>query len=245
MPRRLILTVAISALLALGGFALAAAQDPGFTAPAVKTVEAPIVNTLGGTIGVVELQQDAAGVVLLRVDVGGLPAGAHGIHIHSVGTCQGPAFATAGAHFNPSGTKHGIGAPGGPHAGDLAQIPATFSGTGLHFATTNRISLTGGTTNIFDADGSALVIHASADDQTTDPTGNSGGRIACAVIAAPTAPPATATAAPAPVQAPRPPATGTGAGDSGSRFAVLGGLVLAVIGLAGVIARATARKASR
>jgi Cu-Zn family superoxide dismutase len=208
MLRRIIAIGAIS-MVALGALsAQVFAQDPTYGGTAVKSLTATLVDTTGTAIGTVQLHQDAAGVVLVRVDAAGLPAGAHGMHVHGVGRCEGPAFASAGGHFNPSGHKHGLANPAGPHEGDLTQIGETFAGTGTVMVTTNRVSLTGGTNFIGDADGSALVIHAAADDQVTDPTGNSGGRIACAVLASPqlgAAPAATAT-----VPAPKPPATGNG-----------------------------------
>lgn len=203
------------------------AADPPYSGTAVVSVTATLVDTAGKAIGTVQLHQDAAGVVLVRVDAAGIPAGAHGMHIHQTGKCDGPAFASSGGHFNPTNKKHGLDSPDGAHGGDLAQIPATFDGSGTHQATTNRVSLTAGPLNIADSDGSALVIHAGPDDQLTDPTGNSGGRIACAVLSAGTG-------------APLPPNTGTGIeAEGGSRYAVLGGvaaifgsLVLATVGLA-------------
>lgn len=222
-----VICVLAYALVATRGFA----ADPPYSGTAVVSVTSTLVDTAGTPIGTVQLHQDAAGVVLVRVDATGIPAGAHGIHIHQTGRCEGPAFASAGGHFNPTSKKHGLDSPEGAHGGDLAQIPATFDGSGTHQATTDRISLTPGPLNIADADGSALVIHAAADDQVTDPTGNSGSRVACAVLAAP-------------ISAPLPPDTGTGQGegpDSGSRFAVVAG----VAALAGAIGLATARTARR
>lgn len=187
----------------------------------------------------------------MRIDAAGLPAGAHGVHIHATGKCEGPAFLSSGGHFNPAAKKHGFDSPDGPHAGDLAQIPPSFTGTGTHLATTDRVSLTAGAISIEDADGSALVVHAAADDQVTDPTGNTGARIACAVIAAaqPTTPTATATAtatasaspAATTTTAPRPPATGSGR-DGGSgvnalALALIGGLAATLGGAAVAIRR--------
>jgi Cu-Zn family superoxide dismutase len=214
--------VAIAAYVGLVPGVLAA--DPPYGGTAVQSVTATLVDPAGKQLGTVQLHQDAAGVVLVRVDAARIPAGAHGMHIHQTGRCEGPAFASAGGHFNPTNKKHGLDSPDGAHGGDLTQIPATFDGSGVHEATTARISLTGGVTALNDADGSSLIIHAGPDDQVTDPTGNSGGRIACAVLAAPTA-------------APLPPATGTGlAPESGGRFAVFAGfaIIAAALALAGV-----------
>jgi Cu-Zn family superoxide dismutase len=189
-------------------------------------VTSTLVDTTGKSVGTVQLHQDAAGVVLVRIDAAGIPAGAHGVHIHQTGKCEGPGFTSAGGHFNPTNKKHGLDSPDGAHAGDLAQVPATFDGSGTHEATTNRLSLTAGPLSISDADGSSLIVHAGPDDQLTDPTGNSGGRIACAVLA--------------PASAPLPPATGTSLAPEGSgRFAVLGG----VLAIAGAVGLATARMA--
>lgn len=227
MIRKLVVVTAGLAALAV---APALAADPPYSGTAVVSVTATLVDTTGLAIGTVQLHQDAAGVVLVRVDTAGIPAGSHGIHIHQTGKCEGPGFTTAGGHFNPTNKKHGLDSPDGAHGGDLTQIPASFDGSGTHQATTNRVSLTGGPLNISDADGSALVVHATADDQLTDPTGNSGGRIACAVIAAPQS-------------APLPPNTGTGnalaksAGNYGAAFGIAC--------IAGAVALATARIARR
>ena len=221
--------VAVTTLASVSSLALA--DDPSYSGTAVKSVTATLVGTSGNAIGTVQLHQDASGVVLVRVDAAGLPAGAHGMHIHAVGRCEGPAFTSAGGHFNPGAHQHGLNNPAGPHEGDLTQISPSFTGTGTITTTTSRVSLTGGPNLIGDADGSALVIHASADDQLTDPTGNSGGRIACAVLAAPQAlaPTPAATATSVPPQAPRPPATGTGVATSDANAV---GLALGVVALA-------------
>ena len=137
----------------------------------------PLVIASGQAIGTVRAWQTAGGVTF-RVEATGLPHGIHGIHVHSVGRCDGPDFASAGPHWNPAGRKHGLGNPAGPHAGDLPNVEVAANGVlgatvvlpGTNLAT------------LLDADGAALVIHAGADDNITDPSGNSGARIACAVI---------------------------------------------------------------
>ena len=111
----------------------------------------------------------------------GLPAGVHGIHVHAVGKCEGPAFTTAGPHWNPSAKMHGTENPMGPHHGDLPNITIAADGTG-----TLSYPLAGGTLDgLLDADGASVVIHAKVDDYRTDPSGNSGDRIACGVLARP------------------------------------------------------------
>jgi Cu-Zn family superoxide dismutase len=119
------------------------------------------------------------------VKVDGLSSGLHGIHIHAVGSCTGPAFASAGGHYNPLGHQHGLENPNGPHAGDLPNLVVDSNGHGRLHAKTDRVTLSPGIATLFDGDGSALIIHANPDDQVTDVgNGGSGARIACGVIVA-------------------------------------------------------------
>lgn len=118
----------------------------------------------------------------IRGTLVGLPPGVHGIHFHQAGRCDSPDFATAGPHFNPTGTLHGLSNPLGPHAGDLPNITVSSAGQVVVDLVTARVSADAGAGGLFDADGTALVVHAAADDQRTDPAGNSGARIACGVV---------------------------------------------------------------
>jgi Cu-Zn family superoxide dismutase len=164
---------------------------PTYAGPAVASATAELKNASGQVVGNAQFSQDANGVVLIKVSYSGV-AGAHGMHIHTVGKCDPPDFTSAGGHFNPTGKQHGLLNPAGSHAGDLPEMTVSSAGAGSVETTTNRISLTAGASSLFDADGSALVIHAGHDDQVTDPTGNSGARVACGVIvAAPSALPST------------------------------------------------------
>ena len=117
----------------------------------------------------------------LAIAAAGISQGPHGIHLHAVGLCEGPAFTSAGAHLNPAMRQHGRDNPAGSHLGDLPNLVADSAGTG-----TLTIALPGTRAELekalFDGDGTAVVIHASPDDYRTDPTGNSGGRIACGVL---------------------------------------------------------------
>ena len=144
-------------------------------------VPAPAANFVGGdgsALGSVTVE-DSAGGVVLRLAGSGMPAGTHGLHIHMVGKCEGPKFESAGAHWNPDNKKHGLENPEGPHRGDLPN--ATVGADG---ALTESLTLAGvPLAELRDSDGSALVVHAQPDDNMTDPSGNSGDRIACAVIA--------------------------------------------------------------
>jgi Cu-Zn family superoxide dismutase len=137
----------------------------------------PLINALGAPIGTVRAWQTAGGVTF-RIDASGLPHGVHGIHVHTVGRCEPPEFTTAGGHWNPTGHKHGMNSPAGPHAGDLPNVEVAANGVLGATVTLPGASMA----NLLDADGAALVLHAGADDYVTDPSGNSGARIACAVI---------------------------------------------------------------
>ena len=153
----------------------------------VAAANAIMYNASGAAIGTAQLWQDKNGVVYVDIASISLPAGTHGIHFHDVGKCDGSTttpFSTAGAHYNPMGKEHGLNNPSGPHAGDNPNIVIPASGVGNVSFSTNRVSLTPGTTTLFDADGSSLVIHANADDQVTSPSGNSGARISCGVVRA-------------------------------------------------------------
>ena len=126
---------------------------------------------------------DSGGGVQVSVQARNLPPGQHGIHVHAVGRCDPPDFMTAGAHANPTNRQHGLRNPQGPHGGDLPNLTIAQNGSGSLQATNNLLTVGAGPNSLFDDDGSALVIHAMADDDVTDPTGNSGGRIACGVVA--------------------------------------------------------------
>lgn len=124
------------------------------------------------------------GKIELRISGMALPAGSHGAHLHAIGRCDAPDFTSAGGHLNPHGKMHGTENPKGSHLGDLPNISIAADGKGSLVATVP------GTpadveANVFDADGTAVVIHATADDYKTDPSGNSGGRIACGILVRP------------------------------------------------------------
>ena len=152
---------------------------------------ARIINVEGRSIGAATFtKQRGSDEVRVSVFAAGLQPGKHGTHIHSVGVCDptsidpatGSAFFSAGPHFNPQGNEHGLRNPEGPHAGDLPNLKVGPGGVGFLHATNDRITLGEGPNSLFDGDGSSIVIHANRDDQVTDPTGNSGARIACGVI---------------------------------------------------------------
>jgi Cu-Zn family superoxide dismutase len=190
-----------------------AAPQPAAQLPAQTSANAEFKTSVGETVGNATLTRNADGSVRLQVQVRGLPQGQHGIHFHQFGACA-PTFGAAGEHYNPMGTMHGLENPSGPHAGDLPNLTVNADGTGALDTTTKLVTLAPGPTTVFDADGTALIIHAFTDDQKTDPSGNSGSRIACAVIQ-----PAAQAAAPANQPAPQPAAQpaqlpNTGSGDT-------------------------------
>jgi len=146
-----------------------------------QIAKAPLKNAAGKDVGTVDLVHTPNGV-LLKMSLKGIPAGEHAFHIHAVGKCE-PPFTTAGGHFNPGSKKHGMEAADGPHAGDMPNLHVPASGELVIEIANPAISLAKGQPNsVFDADGSAIVIHAKADDYKSDPAGNAGDRIACGVI---------------------------------------------------------------
>jgi superoxide dismutase, Cu-Zn family len=172
--------IGAAAVLALGCGTAAAWPSGNGAAHA----EATIFDGDGQKVGTARLTEDAGGAVHVNVHVKGLSPGLHGIHIHQVASCVGPAFASAGGHHNPTGAAHGSESDqlNHPHAGDLPNLVVNRNGVGHLNAKTTHATLTDGPLSVFDANGSALIIHAMPDDLHTDPTGNSGGRVACGVI---------------------------------------------------------------
>jgi Cu-Zn family superoxide dismutase len=176
--RRTTLILALAGvLLAVGAPVLALASSGGSHA------SAELRDAAGVVVGWADFTEDATGRLHVNVHVNGISAGLHGIHLHAVGACS-PDFGAAGGHHNPFGVVHGLDTPTGGHAGDLPNLEVNVAGIGHLDGTSDRASLSNGPTTIFDDDGSALIIHAGPDDQVTNPTGNSGGRIACGVIVA-------------------------------------------------------------
>lgn len=124
--------------------------------------------------------EEVDGAIRVMVEVHGMAKGVHGTHVHTVGKCEGPDFASAGGHWNPTAHQHGKDNPMGPHAGDMPNLSVGDDGRDRTIFT-----LPGGTyAGLLDEDGAAIVIHAGPDDYKTDPSGNSGGRIACGVFQA-------------------------------------------------------------
>ncbi len=167
--------------LVLVALAIAAATMVGRAQELAALAE--LRDDRGTTLGRATFSQNlTGGGVWIQVAASGLSPGVHAIHIHTVGTCTAPGFLSAGAHFNPDGSRHGLEAAGGPHAGDLPNMIVPSSGKVSYAAANYRVTLGPGPNTLFGANGTALVIHALPDDNVTDPTRNAGARVACGVI---------------------------------------------------------------
>ena len=169
------------------------AEEPGMDmadAPATPAVEpvqsnpratAELRNAQNDVVGTATLEEGESGV-RIALEISNLPEGTHAFHIHQTGECTAPDFSSAGGHFNPTNAQHGLENPQGPHAGDMPNFDVSDDGTARVTTDNDRVTLAQGTNSLFDADGSALVIHATADDNVSGPAGNAGDRIACGVI---------------------------------------------------------------
>lgn len=158
-------------------------EEEGTAETTETEVMAPVMNTDGEEIGTVTLTEGPTGVAM-DVDVTGLEPGEHGMHFHETGVCTAPDFKeSAGGHFNPTDKQHGLDNPDGHHAGDLENLVADEDGNAKVNVTTDEVTLEEGEDHsLLDEDGSALIIHEGADDNMTDPAGDSGTPFACAEI---------------------------------------------------------------
>ena len=158
--------------------------DPASEAAAEATADSArtdMVDARRVGSGAVFVTATAEGVALEGALIG-LPPGEHGFHIHATGSCEPPAFESAGDHLGADAGPHGFDIPGGPHAGDLRNLTVAEDSTATVDQSNELVSLRGGNATLLDDDGSALVIHAAPDDYATQPSGGSGDRIACGVI---------------------------------------------------------------
>ena len=170
--------LATGAVLAIAGCGAAGGGDKGAKGGPPRAL-ADLRTAAGAEAGKAIVKQ-VDGAIRIKVNVQGLPPGTHGIHIHMTGKCEAPDFASAGGHWNPASKQHGSQNPQGAHSGDLPNLVVAADGTGEVTLAINGATLAA----LMDADGAAVVVHADPDDLKTDPSGNSGARIACGVFVA-------------------------------------------------------------
>jgi Cu-Zn family superoxide dismutase len=184
MPRT---TIPLALVVAgVGAFAAAPGQRPSGVekAPRQDEVEVHLIDRQGQHAGTAILKAEAEGVSI-QLEVSGLPPGPKGIHLHETGSCEPPAFESAGSHLNPDGKQHGLENPQGPHLGDLPNLGVDADGNAETTIEVRDAMLTGDDPKaLLKPGGTALVIHAQADDNRTDPSGDSGDRLVCGVIEA-------------------------------------------------------------
>jgi superoxide dismutase, Cu-Zn family len=172
---------------AQGATPMAAQQATPIATP-MAALDVPLINASGDAVGLATFTEDADGVTV-HLLIEGLSPGEHGWHLHEFGVCEpggAEPFSSAGGHWNPTTQPHGAPDAGEHHVGDFGNLAASADGLAEVEITTTDFTFEAGVTSIFDEDGTAIVVHEGVDDLTTQPSGNSGPRYACGVVAEPT-----------------------------------------------------------
>ena len=152
-----------------------------FSLPSAAKTKVEVKDMQGKAVGTITLWPQGSGVGL-QLRLHDLPPGEHAIHFHQNPKCDPPDFKSAGPHFNPTGKKHGFENPEGHHAGDMPNFVVGATGKADAKLEDKDVTLGDGPNSLFSNGGTAIIIHAKADDMKTDPSGNSGDRIACGVV---------------------------------------------------------------
>jgi superoxide dismutase, Cu-Zn family len=152
-----------------------------YSTAAQGPVKVDMSDAQGKSVGTVDLTPAPQGVGI-RLNLMNLTPGEHAIHVHTVAKCESPAFTSAGPHLNPDAKHHGLQNPEGPHAGDMPNFTVSADGTAKATLVAPGVTMGDDSHSVFTNGGTALVIHAKADDMKNDPAGNAGDRIACGVI---------------------------------------------------------------
>lgn len=160
---------------------MALAVIVGTAAVSAQMKHVDLKDAKGASVGMAMISPAKDGGVSIDLDVHGLTPGEHAIHFHAVPKCEAP-FTTAGPHFNPAGKKHGMQSPDGPHAGDMMNFTVDAKGNAKVTVTNKNVTMGAEPNSLYTNGGTALMIHAAADDMKTDPGGAAGDRIICGTI---------------------------------------------------------------